>query len=283
MATPIVRWLGGKRKLLPELLKYVPTGVHTYHEPFVGGGALFFALESSLPVISGYQLSDTNPALINLYRVIAANPATIILELRKLAADHSEEAYYGYRTELNILMKSVLTASLEVRFAALALYLNKTCFNGLWRVNGSGMFNSPFGKYTNPAICDEGALWKAHEALKRASTSCVDFREALSWVRPGDLVYLDPPYIPASDTANFTAYVKAGFNLKDQEDLVKLAADAAHRGAYVIASNSDTELTRKLWDIPNFELHEVKVGRSINCKGTKRGKVGELIIVGTPK
>lgn len=267
-ARPILKMAGGKTRLLPEILGRMPAKINTYYEPFVGGGAVFFALAAEKRFWKA-ELSDMNEELINVYRCVAADVDRVMLDLQSKV--HSKDAFYRIR-DLR-LHKSQKWAR-----AARMIYLNKTCFNGLYRVNSKGEFNVPFGDYKNPTICDEPGLQAAAKALSDVRIDHIDFEPAVDQARRGDAVYFDPPYVPVSDTANFTAYTKNGFGPDDQERLRNVADKLAARGVHVLISNADTNGVRKLYD--GFRIERVTAARAINSKGDKRGKVGELLISG---
>ena len=256
---PFLKWVGGKTQLLPALLSHVPKSFGAYHEPFLGGGALFFALQPKQA-----YLSDINLDLINTYRGVRNDCATVVIDLQRLAAQHAdEEYYYLLRTEFN-------RHPTPARF----IYLNKTCFNGLYRVNKSGDFNVPRGKYKNPNICDAETLLECSEALRNATLTCTPFQT----IRPaeGDFWYADPPYVPLNATSDFTAYDKTGFDKMDQIRLRDFALKLKRRGVHVMLSNSDTPFVREIYK--DFEIHTVEARRNVNSKGSKRGKVSEVII-----
>ena len=270
-AKPFVKWVGGKRSLLPELLKRIPPEFNNYYEPFVGGGALFFALknERKLNLAGGGQafLSDVNFDLINTYQVIQRDPEPLIKKLHEHAAKHSKDYYYHIRSQHQL--------DDRIEIAARFIYLNKTCYNGLWRVNSKGEFNVPVGSYKNPAICQEEVLRACHATLQDVDVRLRDFRKLEAG--EGDFVYFDPPYQPLDETS-FTSYAKAGFDVGDQEMLRDLCLSLHKRGAKVMVSNSDTRVIRDLYEREEFSKHEVKAPRMVNCKANARGAVNELII-----
>jgi len=267
-ARPFVKWAGGKRALLDQILKRLPTKIVEYYEPFLGGGAVFFALANEKRFEKA-TLGDANSELAVTYRTLARHPDELIAELQALAKKHCEDFYYTVRA------RNPYDLALPARAARLS-YLNKTGFNGLYRVNRKGAFNVSFGDYKNPTICDDDALRAAAKALAGVGILDVDFEETVLTARRGDAVYFDPPYVPVSTTANFTSYSKAGFGPADQERLRDVAEKLIARGVYVLLSNSDTPLVWKLYK--GFELSEVRARRSINSNGGKRGTVGELLI-----
>jgi DNA adenine methylase len=270
IARPFVKFVGGKTKLLPEILQRLPAAFNTYYEPFLGGGAVFFALTEENR-FKNAVIGDANADLMRTYEALARDVDNVIRELKKHL--YKEEYYYAVRK----LRPGLLSLT---DHAARFIYLNKTGFNGLYRVNKKGEFNVPFGRYTNPTICDEENLRTVAAVLGKDHGTAVtgDFERTVDGANKGDVVYFDPPYVPASETANFTAYTVGGFGLQDQIRLRDVAKRLAARGVHVLLSNSDTPLVRELYE--KFNLEEVQVPRSINSKSGKRGKVGELLISG---
>jgi len=264
MTKPFLRWVGGKTQLLPELLARVPKKINRYYEPFVGGGALFFALR---PLRA--HLSDSNAELMTTYRVVRDDVDMLIKFLRAIPYD--KESYLKIRAEK--LNNPVFAASRMI-------YLNKAGFNGLYRVNQKGEFNVPFGRTSSgepPVVCDEESLRACSEALWETSINSDDFSLALDRVGNGDFVYCDPPYAPASATANFTGYQAGGFGWAEQERLSAAAEALAARGTKVMLSNADVPRVRELYAWAS-SVERVEARRSVNSRGDKRGKVGELII-----
>ncbi len=264
-ATPFLKWAGGKRSLLPDLRARVPTAFGAYYEPFAGGGALLFDL---LPRDGRTAISDTNAALIDTYLAVRDRPGELIERLKGHAAQHSPEYYYTVRAQYN------LTNPLAI--AARTIYLNKTCFNGLWRVNRRGEFNVPIGRYAKPAICDEANLWACHQALAGVDIHCRDY--AAITPQAGDFVYLDPPYDPVSRTASFTAYGMMGFGEKDQEALADFCATLDARRVMFMLSNSHTPFIRGLYEARGFRVDVVHAPRAVNSKASARGSVEEVIV-----
>ncbi len=261
---PFVKWAGGKRQIIDELIGRVPKKFKTYFEPFVGGGALLFELQPEKAVIG-----DTNFELINAYLVIRDKVEELIEDLKR----HKNEKEYYYK------MRSLDPETLDpVKRASRFIYLNRTCYNGLWRVNSKGEFNVPFGRHKNPKICDEENLRAVSEYLRRADIKivCRDYKETLEEAKRGDFVYLDPPYAPVSETSRFTKYTGEGFSLKDQEELAEVFRELDRRGCYVMLSNSDTEFVRKLYR--GYIIERVSANRFINCVAKKRKNHTELII-----
>lgn len=260
-AQPFLKWVGGKRQLLPELRKFVPKHFGTYHEPFVGGGALFFDLAPDRAV-----LNDKNAELVSCYCAVAHDVEAVIRILRK----HVYEKSYYYRMRAKV-------ERIPAAAAARMIYLNRAGFNGLYRVNSKGGFNVPFGRYTNPTLCDADNLRLCAKLLESVDITNVDFAASMAHTRRGDFVYCDPPYVPVSGTADFTNYTKSGFGQIEQERLRDAAADAKRRGVHIVLSNSDTPIVRMLYK-RGFQIHRVEARRNVNSKADRRGKVGEVII-----
>lgn len=262
-AAPFLKWAGGKRRLVPRLLELAPTSFGTYYEPFLGGGALFFALRPERAV-----LSDANRRLMRTYAAVRDDVDRVVALLRR--SPHTKEFFLRAR-------RLRVDDADDVSAAAWLIYLNRTAFNGLYRVNARGEFNVPFGRYANPTICDEPGLGAASRALRRAELRCGDFAEAASQAVAGDLVYFDPPYAPASPTSSFTAYTPGGFTLNDHRRLRDLAAELKARDVHVMVSNSATPAVLEMYSA-GFEVTRVSAGRAIAADGSRREKVTELII-----
>ncbi|MBE2184433.1 MAG: DNA adenine methylase, partial [Anaerolineae bacterium] len=265
---PVLKWVGGKSRLLPEILPRLPASFHAYHEPFIGGGALFFNLGTQ-ETPRNFYLSDLNQALIDVYQALR----DCVDEVITLLHEHEYESDHYYK----IRALDPKHLALPER-AARVLYLNKTCYNGLYRENKSGQFNVPFGRYKNPNICDEPNLRGASAVLKRAQIEQRHFSTVLEAAQPGDFVYFDPPYDPVSATANFTAYSRYGFSQQDQIELRDAFAELTRRGVYAMLSNSDTPFIRQLY--ADFNVHTVYAARAINSKAGARGKVSEVLVCG---
>ena len=265
---PFIRWVGGKSKLLPELLKLVPETFGTHHEPFLGSGALFFALQPPRAI-----LSDANNRLTCTFGAIQRDLDLVLSSLRVYAemyAKHGAPFYLHARG-------ADLDAMESHELAALFIFLNKTGFNGLWRVNASGKYNVPAGEFKRPpTVCDEPCLRACSKALAGATIVNSDFRAVEERAVAGDLAYFDPPYIPVSKTSDFTNYTADGFKHSDQIALRDLALRLKRRGVHVLLSNSDTPVTRELYT--GFELHATSRGGGMNSDTAKRGRVGELLI-----
>ncbi len=273
-ALPFVKWAGGKRALVPELMKHVPDEFGTYYEPFVGGGALFFALASERTprYRNGAFLTDVNDRLIRTYAAIMRDSQKVVEQLREHAKKDGKR-YYDAQRERDI------DRCTDAAVAAWLIYLNRVCFNGLYRVNKKGMFNVPRGRYENPQIVNERNLVRCAMALQDATVGVKPFTwvTRASGAKRGDFVYFDPPYYPTSKTSNFASYAKDGFADKDHEELRDVALHLKSIGAHVLISNSSADRVRELY-ATGFTIHEVQAARAINSKGEKRGKVTDLLI-----
>jgi len=275
---PVVKWAGGKSKLVDKLLEWMPEKIDTYVEPFCGGAAVFFALAAK----RGFKraiLNDRNAELVACYSAIKSEPETLVARLRRyekeyfrLTEEKRAEYYYAVRANHH--------ETKDVERGARLLFLNKTCFNGLWRVNASGKFNVPFGRYDHPKVLDEDVIRAAHVALKGVKLRNEDFAKAVGKRKPTDFVYFDPPYVPLSRTANFTAYASDGFGKKDQERLGKLLRDLHVQGVPALLSNARSPETEELYG--DFHWRAVPMPRSINSNPGKRGEVEELVVFNIP-
>jgi DNA adenine methylase len=268
---PFIKWVGGKRQLLPELLARVPPKFGHYFEPFIGGGALFWALSPERAT-----LGDMNERLTRTYNIIRDDVEAVITRLKGHAAAHAKNGEHHFYAVRKIAIDAYPSAAVAAWF----IYLNKTCFNGLYRVNASGQFNTPMGKYANPTICDEANLRACAEAMAyRATVMHTDFEKTVAGAKAGDFVYFDPPYAPVSASADFTSYTKGGFDVADQTRLRDLALALKRRGVHVMLSNSSAPLIYELYAVSrDFKIEEVAAKRAINSKGSARGAVKEVII-----
>lgn len=262
---PFIKWAGGKTKLLPELAKRLPTSFNAYFEPFLGGGALFFNLQPEQAF-----LSDQNYELILTYQTVRDSVQTLIKNLKQ----HKNESDYFYDVRGMDRHESFVRLN-DINRASRFIYLNKTCFNGLYRVNSKGEFNTPFGKYTNPAICDVGTLTGCSNTLENTTLLSRHYLTIENDVIAGDFVYFDPPYQP-TDAGNFTSYTCDGFEGHDQVSLRDLCVRLSKKGVKFMLSNSDCPFITDLYQ--GFNIERVQAGRSINSNGQGRGRVSELII-----
>lgn len=271
---PIMKWVGGKRELLPDLRKNIPSSfdkeTNTYYEPFIGGGALLFDILPHHGVIN-----DSNEELINLYKVVKNDVDSLIREVSSYPYD--KDFYYSIR-ELD-RREGFPDFLSDIKRAARTLYLNKTCFNGLYRVNKKGQFNTPFGKYSNPTICKENDLKDVSSYFNDNDISIMsgDFAQCVKDAQEGDFVYLDPPYVPLSKTSSFTSYTKEGFEDCDQRRIKSIIDDLSNNGVYVLMSNSSSSDVFDLYS-SDYNIETVKVARKVNSKAHKRNKIDEFLI-----
>ena len=269
LVRPIVKWAGGKTRLLASLKPHVPARIKTYVEPFAGGAALFFALAGEAPRrFASAILCDANPELVACYRAVQHEVDAVIAALGKYRYDRT--LYYKTRDKDPSKMS-------DVARVVCFIFLNRTCYNGLWRVNAKGKFNVPFGRYRDPRICDPDALHAASWALSGATIRTGDFTTATRELGAGDFVYFDPPYVPVSKTADFTSYAAGGFGPSDQARLVAEIRRLRSAGARVVLSNADTPETRALYK--GFKKVSVEAPRPINSNATKRGPARELVVI----
>ena len=263
---PIVKWVGGKRQLMFELLKNMPKSYNRYFEPFIGGGALFFELQPD-----NAYISDMNEELINLYSVVRDSVDELIEDLSK------HEVSKEYFLEIRNIDRTEKYSNLSnVERASRFIYLNRTCFNGMYRVNSKGEFNVPFGNYKNPRIIDENNLLNCSELLKETEIKCADFSEILNKVQKNDFVYFDPPYVPLNETSSFTSYTKDGFDIDMQFKLRDVCDELDSMGVRFMLSNSDTKLVKELY--ANYEIKKVFASRQINANADGRGKITEVLV-----
>jgi len=279
---PFLKWAGGKTQLLPQYIPYFPKHFETYHEPFLGGGAVFFHLQPPQAV-----LSDINPELINVYRCVKDKVEQLISRLAEHQQRHSRDYYYQIRSCTNVRELDANTSAtcreglaepeVAVVKAARLIYLNKTCFNGLYRENLKGEFNVPIGRYQNPRICNSDILRLASAALQGTQIKVSSFKTVAGRAQTSqDFVYFDPPYYPLSSTSSFTAYSRSCFSKQDQVELRDTFAMLAERGVKVMLSNSDCAFIRELYGA--FNIHKISASRAINAQAERRGKISELLI-----
>lgn len=269
LVAPVVKWVGGKRQLLEDILPLLPKRITYYCEPFLGGGAVLFAVQPKKAMVN-----DLNTDLITMYTVVRDNVDALIESLKT----HKNTQEYFYKLRDADRNKEHYAIMSEVEKASRLLYLNKTCYNGLFRVNSSGEFNSPFGYYKNPNIVNEPVLRAVSSYFNSSEiTFCSeDFEETLKKVPKGAFVYLDPPYDPVSDTANFTGYNKGGFDRNEQIRLKNCCDQLTARGVKFMLSNSATDFIKELYK--DYDITIVKAKRAINANVTKRGAVDEVLI-----
>ena len=259
---PFVKWVGGKRQLLADIRRHLPREFATYHEPFVGGGALFFALSPAKAF-----LSDSNQRLVRCYNGIKNNVDEVI------------ELLSGYRKSRRLFLqmrKKDIDRGSDAEVAAWFIFLNRTGFNGLYRVNSRNQFNVPYGDNRSPVICNADNLRACQRVLANADIRHEDFATVLDRAKPGDLVYFDPPYVPLSATAYFTSYTANGFSADDQRRLRDVALELKQRGVHVLISNSSA--AADLYNKQDFSLRRVLASRQVNSKADQRGKIAELLI-----
>jgi len=265
---PFLKWAGGKRYLVPEIKKRTPT-FNTYCEPFLGGGAVLFSLQPKSGVIN-----DLNSEIINVYNVIKNNVDELVKELSK----HKNNSEYFYQVRNQDRDVDEYSQLNNIQKASRIIFLNKTCFNGLFRVNSQGQFNAPFGRYKNPNIINEEVLRSVSKYLNENDIKIYNesFEDQLNKIKKGSFVYLDPPYDPVSDTSSFTGYNLNGFGKEEQIKLKKFCDSLNEKGVKFLLSNSVTDFIKDLYK--DYHIEIVKVPRNINSDGNKRGKVNEVLI-----
>jgi DNA adenine methylase len=278
---PFVKWAGGKRAIVDELRQWMPAEIGTYAEPFCGGGAVFFALAAEpRRRFKRAILTDKNAELVASYRAIKTDVDALVRRLRKYSEEHFALSEEGRRDHFYDVRKLETERLSDVERAARLIFLNKTCFNGLWRVNSSGLFNVPFGRYAKPKILDERRLRAVHVALIDVDIREADFQEATKSLRSGDFAYFDPPYVPVSRTANFTAYAKDGFGVDEQRRLLDELARLRKKNVAAMVSNTCSPETEALY--AGYHVNRVNVARAINSDASKRGEVFELVVTTYP-
>lgn len=269
LVMPIVKWVGGKRQLLSEINERIPKKIGTYYEPFFGGGAVLFNLQPKKAVIN-----DINTELINTYRVIKNSHLELIESLKQ----HKNESEYFYKMRDKDRNKSTFNKMTNIDRASRLIYLNKTCYNGLYRVNSSGEFNTPFGGYKRPNIVNEPTIKAVHEYFSNNSIEMlnIDFEKVVENAKKGDFVYFDPPYDPISTSSNFTGYNEMGFKKEDQLRLRDLCRNLNDKGVNFMVSNSASEFIQEIYS--EFNIDFVKARRSVNSKANGRGEINEVIV-----
>lgn len=265
-----LKWAGGKSQLIEQFRDLFPERLGNYHEPFIGSGAVFFHVKLNLSP-KRVIISDINEELINCFTVVRDDVSELIKSLSAYKQRHSKDHYYSVRNHDTSHLSSA-------ERAARLIYLNKTCFNGLYRVNAKGKFNVPFGDYRHPSIFNERTLYSASQLLQDVEIEVMAFERVLDFARAGDFIYFDPPYVPLSRTSSFTGYAKGAFSVKEQRKLAKVFKALDSRGCLVMLSNSDHPLVRELYK--EYEKHTVivRAKRMINSVGNKRGAINEIVV-----
>jgi DNA adenine methylase len=268
LVAPFLKWVGGKRQIIPTIAEHLPKTIKVYIEPFIGGGALLFHLQPKKAIIN-----DFNSELVNVYSVIKTDLESLILDLKK----HKNESDYFYEIR-GIDRTGEIEKLTNAERASRIIYLNKTCFNGLYRVNSSGEFNSPFGKYKNPNIINEPTLRAVNHYLNTNDIQIIngDYLEILQKADKNSFVYLDPPYHPVSESSNFTGYVQGGWDESDQIRLREACDDLTKRGIKFLQSNSSADFIKQQYT--NYSVNTIKANRAINSNGEKRGEIEEVLI-----
>lgn len=269
LISPVVKWVGGKRQLLDQIIPRIPNRMTSYCEPFFGGGAVLFSYQPSNAIIN-----DINQDLITVYKVIHDNVDALIESLKR----HENDKEYFYEMRNIDRNKDDFKNLADIEKASRLIYLNKTCYNGLFRVNSSGEFNTPFGHYKNPNIVNEPVLRSVSKYLQKNNISifCEDFSQTLNRIEKDAFVYLDPPYDPVSDTANFTGYNKGGFDRNEQIRLKECCDKLTEKGVKFLLSNSSTNFIKNLYQ--DYSISIVKAKRSVNSDADKRGEIEEVLI-----
>ena len=298
---PFLKWAGGKRQLLPTFREFYPERFRAYHEPFLGSGAVFFDLAADGRLGSGgVRLTDVNADLVGCWLRLRDDPNAVVERLRMLAANYeanSDDHYYWVRDRFNPARQAIMKGTVPraerytADLAAMFIYLNRTGYNGLFRLNSRGLFNVPRGRYKNPRICDEENLRRVSATLSRLSVTVepAGFDAVLRTARKGDFIYFDPPYAPLSTTAYFTSYTSNGFDSEDQRRLQQVAVELAAKGCHVLLSNSTAPEIASLYDgnldaqRAGLVAHTVPVRRAINSNASRRSGVDEYVITNLPR
>lgn len=289
---PLVKWAGGKGQLIEDISSNYPAelgkGITKYAEPFIGGGAVLFNILNTYSLDEIY-ISDVNRDLINLYTAVRDEPTPLIESLKILKNEYmsftyeEQREYYSAKRERFNKIKITGYKKPSVEIASLFIFLNKTCFNGLYRVNSKGLFNVPMGRYKNPLICDEGNILNVSSKLQNAEIVYADYKKSIDFIDEKTFVYFDPPYRPLTETASFTSYTKDQFDDENQIELAEYVKELTEIGAKVMVSNSDPKNTNpddNFFDdlYSDFYISRVNANRMINSKGSSRGKITELLI-----
>ncbi|WP_457558425.1 DNA adenine methylase [Candidatus Harpocratesius sp.] len=264
---PFLKWAGGKRQLIEQYDEFIPNDIEEYIEPFVGGGAMFFYLLPDFAI-----LIDNNPVLINSYKIIKNN----VNELLKLLEKHENNSEYYYKIR-SLDRHPDFDKLSDIEKASRTIYLNRCCYNGLYRVNKKGQFNVPFGRYKNPIFCDKENLLAVHQSLQNVELICDSFEKVTEFATENSFIYMDPPYVPISDTASFTSYTKEDFGKEQQIKLKKVFETLDKKGSKVMLSNSYCEFILDLYE--KYEIKIVYATRAINSNANKRGKIKEILIL----
>jgi DNA adenine methylase len=264
-----IKWAGGKSQLIEQFKPFFPKKIDRYFEPFVGSGAVFFYVKKHFDP-KKILLSDINDELMNCFKVVRDDVDELILLLKQHKSYHSTQYYYEVRRKDP---KKLLSVEAAARF----IYLNKTCYNGLYRVNAKGQFNVPIGRYKNPAILDETTLREASSILKGVTVKTMPFEKIVDFVREGDFIYLDPPYYPLSKTSSFTSYTKFRFLKEEQEKLAEMFKKLDKRGCLLMLSNSAHPFISGLYE--GYNIRVVRANRFISCNGKARGPINELVVM----
>lgn len=271
---PIIKWAGGKRKLIKDIIPFIPKKIDRYFEPFLGGGSLLFFLTPYKATIN-----DLNNELMNFYEVVKLYPKELIDKLKEFKEKDNEEFYYEVRRKKEILTGNEVEN--KVYQATRFLYLNKRGFNGLYRVNKKGEFNVPYGKSKNTDIVNESKIIKMSNYFNNNDITFYskDYKEVVKEAKKGDFIYFDPPYLPISPTSSFISYTSSGFSLNDQKELVEVCKDLKKKGVNFILSNSYSDVTLNLYK--DFDVHVVSTRRQISSKSSSRKVVKEILVVST--
>lgn len=269
---PFVKWVGGKTKVLPQLFNFLPEKYDRYFEPFVGGGAFLFTLQPKKAYIN-----DTNKVLMHMYRLLKESPTILIDLLEKIEKEYKETGDEQRKSYFLVIRERYNKEENMDNKAAFGMFLNKTCFNGMYRENSKGGFNVPFGKYRNPTILDKANLLNVSAFLKNVTLSAVTFEKAVEKARAGDFIYFDPPYYPLNKTSSFTSYTQDDFGELDQIKLKSVFEYLDKKGCKVMLSNSNSKFIKDLYK--DYRIEKVKAARSINSKGSGRGKIEEVVVL----